>query len=1813
MNLKHNSKKLSKLLALLMTVVMVFGMMPAMVLAETGKVRVIVENTTYPAKDGAPWEGVLVDEEIELTSDSTMMSCVIAALGDYSQTGAENNYISEINKLSAFDAGDESGWMGTLNDWFTNVGFGAITVAEGTLTDGDEIRIMYTTNGLGEDLGGSEGNNDKTVKAIEFSAGTLDKAFNAETNEYTLTLPAGTTAVKVTPTAANKNFQVRAYLGTQESGTEYKRTKEIPVKDGDVITVVCGDPSWPSMNNQAGGTGATVPKETYTFNVKVEDKGDIRLESLLINPALGNEDNAYEMIPAFDPAVKDYTIIVPDTMNGFTIHSKLPSGYPKATAKAEYTNCITNKAAEVELTDEVAVQNFIKYSKLTGNTMTITVDAGDGSGDKAVYNLTVKRSATLKELVLTDNTDSTKTFALDKNFKKIVYDYASFVSVDSVINVTATPTVATATAEVVGAAEGVFTPEWNDRKDEITVKVTAEGAASSTYTVKLFENPTKLVVASAPNKTEYKLGEKFDATGLSLKVTYADGGEGEVSLADVSWTPTSGFGPSDTKVTVSYNGMTAEIPVSLIRYAFKGSGTQEDPYLLENAADLSALSAEVNAGDAFTGKYFKITNDITLPDGWTPIGTLREGKTFSPILNVSNYYVFRGNIDGKKSETENYRITVPSGGKPLIGCPSGAKFSNIDIYGERINGYGLVEYYVNSKASDVYCTIDNVNIKSGSHIKMSGLIGGYASGSDTVLITNCTIEEGVVIGDDGSWEDLDKSYTYLWGPSGQVQYNDMVGSFAGAFNGTIRNCVSYATVYGRNYVGGIVGFKGQSMGDCIVDNCVFAGKVIAKGKYAGGIMGSGYEAGSAPNTPLVTIQNCLMSGSVEGADNVGGLLGGNAAAKQAWNNGIGYIRGNLVTGSVSATADNATVGGVIGYINAINRYNIIENNFYKEGIAAKGIGGIGSIDETSDHYKVDDSTKYEEPVAVSAAELANGKVVGMLNGTKAGNNAWKQGTNAPELSGNTRVYLLKSTLNSNPEKVFKSSIGYDNYSTSGYKVTAYYTDGTTKEFVPTEAAINGPDFTKAGYQRCSLVYDGYELFYGINVNKDGDAESPTLNVVTVEILGDSAHDVTKDNMHTLAKGNLTSWLGETKLLVSGEINAYEALEKAAAAYGFTFVANDTAYGKYVSSVTMNGVTLDATTNKQSDGKAYCGWQYTVNGAMVYTSFDKTALTNGDKLLFYFEDDYSLAYVSTAIDAIKAIPSTLTHENKGKVTDAENSLIYLSPEAMNEVKADSNYHLLTDAQAKLANAKAFDDAVDALPATSALTYADKATVDAVRAKYNALTSEEKGLVSDGKLAKLEEAEAKIKEFENAKLFDDEAAKLPKADDVQLSDKAAIEKVRKLYNDLAPEEKSLVNQEMLNKLVLDEQKIADLEAAKAVDDAIEALPSADKLKLSDKAAVEEARSKYNALTPVQRALLKKENADKLESLEAAISDMEAAKAVDDAIDAIDMTSADKAEQVTKARGAYEKLTDAQKKYVNNLSKLESYEQQLSDEEKAKGVEKLIEALPNAEDVKLSDEKVITDAKASYNALTDSQKKYVSDEAKDKLDKVKAAFNTLMAPVKAVEYEINALPDRMTEDDMSDLVNANDDYEALTDEQKEALSEEAKKRLENAKAQAAVINHTSGNVTAEGIEWDVKLIATPITEGEGHSAMKSAAKEKSLVSMYDIRFVKLIRGEYMPYEPETEANIIINEKALANYKDVAVLHEYAGEEKTVYGEIESKNADNKVAFTYVGEGGYGVVGNFVAPKTGDNASLILYMAALMTAAAVCIAVVVYRKKKA
>ena len=248
-----------------------------------GKVQVIVENTTYSKKDGAPWAGTLVDTWVDLSADSTMMSCVVDALKTKNATvvGAESNYISSINGLKEFDGGKSSGWMGTLNDWFTNEGFGAFTVKSGKLASGDVIRVMYTREGLGADLGGTWANSDTTLSALKVTGGKLTPNFvSGEAGgryDYTLVIDGDSGSIRLSPTAANKNFQVKAFLNEKvtdktEGSSFFKRTESIPVKVGDTIYVGCGAKGWLSMNNQSGNTQSN-DGTWYVLHVVSADTG----------------------------------------------------------------------------------------------------------------------------------------------------------------------------------------------------------------------------------------------------------------------------------------------------------------------------------------------------------------------------------------------------------------------------------------------------------------------------------------------------------------------------------------------------------------------------------------------------------------------------------------------------------------------------------------------------------------------------------------------------------------------------------------------------------------------------------------------------------------------------------------------------------------------------------------------------------------------------------------------------------------------------------------------------------------------------------------------------------------------------------------------------------------------------------------------------------------------------------------------------------------------------------------------------------------------------------------------------------------------------------------------------------------------------------------------------------------------------------------------------------------------------------------------------------------------------------------------------
>ena len=370
---------------------------------------------------------------------------------------------------------------------------------------------------------------------------------------------------------------------------------------------------------------------------------------------------------------------------------------------------------------------------------------------------------------------------------------------------------------------------------------------------------------------------------------------------------------------------------------FEGQGTKENPYQISTAADLTKLKKRVKAGKIPENTYFVLTDDITLPEGWTPIGETIDGT--NDIKRGQNLRAFSGFLDG-----QNHTITVPEGGLPLLGYVKGAEVRNLNIYGTKIAGYGLINNLEGVGLSGKAVLLDNITLKSGSSTLKSGLLGanittnpyGGCSAGFLATVQNCTIEEGVVIG-------------YNRDQSG-------IGSIVGRLQGSVRNCVSHATVYGVDYVGGIAATNDNSMGDKSVSDSTFDGVVEASGKNAGGIVGGGYMGSGAPNGIRMCVDNCTSSGTIIGADNVGGIFGGDVAVAQAWNEYT--FKNNTFTGKVSAT-NGTNVGGIIGYYRSLNKFDDITGNTFNDDCGtAKGIGGVEFVDTDCETHENESGAAY---------------------------------------------------------------------------------------------------------------------------------------------------------------------------------------------------------------------------------------------------------------------------------------------------------------------------------------------------------------------------------------------------------------------------------------------------------------------------------------------------------------------------------------------------------------------------------------------------------------------------------------------------------------------------------------------------------------------------------------------------------------------------------------------------------------------------------------------------------------------------------------
>jgi hypothetical protein len=285
-----------------------------------------------------------------------------------------------------------------------------------------------------------------------------------------------------------------------------------------------------------------------------------------------------------------------------------------------------------------------------------------------------------------------------------------------------------------------------------------------------------------------------------------------------------------------------------------------------------------------------------------------------------------GTYSGGSGEPNNpYQISSVADWQELMATPTdwGRHFtltSDIDLNDDPLNPIGN---YSNNftgvfDGNDYVICYARVDMPSGDYVGLFGYLGTNGQiknlGVENTLVFGRNYVGGLVGYNSGTISNC--YYT------GDVSGNSYVGGLVGLNYRTISNCYSTGPVNGSSYIGGLVGWNGSST----ISNCYSTASVSGTGDYVGGLVGNNYYYGH--------ISDCYSTGSVSGTGGVGGLVGRNYG---------GTITNCYSSGSVSG---NYSVGGLVGensgaISNCYSTGSVNGTGYYVGGLV--GLNDNGSI------------------------------------------------------------------------------------------------------------------------------------------------------------------------------------------------------------------------------------------------------------------------------------------------------------------------------------------------------------------------------------------------------------------------------------------------------------------------------------------------------------------------------------------------------------------------------------------------------------------------------------------------------------------------------------------------------------------------------------------------------------------------------------------------------------------------------------------------------------------------------------------------------
>jgi hypothetical protein len=370
-----------------------------------------------------------------------------------------------------------------------------------------------------------------------------------------------------------------------------------------------------------------------------------------------------------------------------------------------------------------------------------------------------------------------------------------------------------------------------------------------------------------------------------------------------------------------------------------GSGTEEDPFLIDNAGDLQVLAET----PLHWGSHFRLTADIDFQgQNIAGIGALTPVQlAFTGTFDGAHYSISNGNINEageagglfkvvqypgviRNLHLFDFSVSGENNVGSLAGKLSGVLVENCSVSAS-VRGVNTVGGLIglaedDSRISTCWAVVD---VKGKTNT--GGLIGRMTDSTAEYTDLEGTVESSDSMG--GGFVGRGTNSVFMNnGASADVAGKKYIGGFAGLLTGgETDQCSASGEVTGQgDYPDSLGGFAGSLESEAFIHNSTASGNVKGNASYSGGFVGYG--------TIQLLVEECSAEGSVEGTENTGGFAGyliedcriktcsaaGNVSGRKSAGGFVGLALEDTSfdqctsTGDVEASGDHT--GGFAGYL-----------------------------------------------------------------------------------------------------------------------------------------------------------------------------------------------------------------------------------------------------------------------------------------------------------------------------------------------------------------------------------------------------------------------------------------------------------------------------------------------------------------------------------------------------------------------------------------------------------------------------------------------------------------------------------------------------------------------------------------------------------------------------------------------------------------------------------------------------------------------------------------------------------------------------------